>query len=170
MMIAMAVITHVMPYLSSLDISRSKAALVATSIPLLSIIGRIGFGWLGDIVDKRYVMAGAYSLAGIGILAFSYVQTTWLIFPFLILFPLSWGAGALRGAILREYFGRAFFGRILGIMVGIGTVARIIGVPVAGWRYDTSGSYHPIWLVFAGTIAIAAVLILTIEPHREHAG
>ncbi|GAI13917.1 unnamed protein product, partial [marine sediment metagenome] len=72
MMIAMAVITHVMPYLGSLNIPRSRAALVATSIPLLSIIGRLGFGWLGDIFDKRYVMAGAYSLVGIGILAFSY--------------------------------------------------------------------------------------------------
>jgi MFS family permease len=56
------------------------------------------------------------------------------------------------------------------MMVGIGTVGRIIGTPLAGWTYDTSGHYHPIRLVFAGTIAIAAVLILTVEPHREHAG
>jgi len=166
MMIAMAVITHVMPYLSSLDISRSRAALVATSIPLLSIIGRLGFGWLGDIFDKRYVIAGAYLLAGVGILAFSYVQTTWLIFPFLILFPLSWGALVLRGVILREYFGRASFGKIFGIMMGIATVGGVMGPFLAGWTYDTLGSYHPIWLIFAGIPIIPVILMLAMKPHN----
>jgi MFS family permease len=146
--------------------SRSGAALVATSIPLLSIIGRLGFGWLGDIFDKRYVMAGAYSLGGLGLLAFSYVRLTWLILPFLFFFPLSWGAAVLRGSMLRERFGRVSFGRVHGIMMGLGTIVRITGAPLAGWTYDTSGAYHPIWLVFAGTFAIAAVLILTIEPRR----
>lgn len=169
-MVVTGVITHVMPYLASLGMSRSSAALVATSIPLLSIIGRLGFGWLGDTFDKRYVMVGAYSFAGAGLLAFSYVQATWLIFPFLILFPLSWGAMVLRGAIIREYFGRFSFGRIHGIMMGIGTISSVAGPSIAGWAYDTSGSYHPIWLVFAGTIAIATVLILTIKPRQEQVG
>lgn len=132
MMIAMAVITHVMPYLSSLNMSRSRAALVATSIPLLSIIGRLGSGWLADIFDKRYIMVGTYSLAGAGILVFSYVQTISLIFPFLVLFPLSWGAVPVRGAMIREYFGIASFGKLLGLMAGITTVGRIMGPFLAG--------------------------------------
>ena len=166
MVIAMTVITHVMPYLSSLNISRSRAALVATSIPLLSVIGRLGFGWLGDIFDNRYVMAGAYSLVGVGILAFSHAQTTWLIFPFLIFFPLSWGAMVLRGAILREYFGMTFFGKIFGIMMGIATVGGVMGPFLAGWTYDALGSYHPIWLVFAGISIVPVVLILTMKPYK----
>ncbi len=166
MMVCTAVITHVMPYLSSLNISRSRAALVATSIPLLSIIGRLGFGWLGDIFDKRYVMAGAYSLAGVGILAFSYVQATWLIFPFLILFPLSLGAVVLRGAIVREYFGIASFGKIFGIMAGIATIGGVLGPSLAGWTYDTFGSYRPIWLAFAGISIVPVMLMLTIKPYN----
>ena len=38
-MIAMAVITHVMPYLDSIGMSRAASAFVATSIPLFGIIG-----------------------------------------------------------------------------------------------------------------------------------
>jgi len=109
LMILSAVITHVMPYLSSLDISRSRAAFVATCIPLLSIIGRFGIGWLGDTFDKRHVMAGAYSLAAIGLLAFSYVQTTWLIVPFLILFPLSWGGRGFERSCNKRAFWDGFF-------------------------------------------------------------
>ena len=169
MMVAMAVITHVMPYLSSLDMSRSSATFVATSIPLFSIIGRLGFGWLGDIFDKRYVMAGAYCLAGLGTLAFSYIQMPGLIIPFLILFPFSWGASVLRGAIVREYFGMASFGRLLGIMAGITAVGKIIGPSLAGWTYDTLGSYHLIWLAFAGIQVIPIILMLTLKPRNlEH--
>jgi len=165
-MIVMAVVTHVMPYLSSLDISRSRAAFVATSIPLLSIIGRFGFGWLGDIFDKRYVMAGAYSLTGVGLLAFSYAQTTWLISPFLILFPLSFGAFVLRGAIVREYFGMASFGKIFGIVMGIAAVGGAMGPFLAGLTYDTFGSYHPIWLAFAGISIVPVILMLTMKPYK----
>jgi len=159
-----AVITHVMPYLSSLGMSRSRAALVATSIPLLSIIGRFGFGWLGDIFDKRYVMAGIFVLMGAGLLAFSYVQVTWLIFPFLVLFPLTWGAMVLRGSMIREYFGMASFGRVFGMMTGIATVGRLMGPSLAGWTYDTLGSYQPIWLIFAGMAIIPVILMLTLKP------
>jgi len=165
----MAVTTHVMPYLSSVGMSRSRAALVATSIPLLSIIGRLVFGWLGDIFDKRRVMAGVFFLTGAGLLAFAYVQATWLIIPFLILFPLSWGAMTLKGALVREYFGIASFGRLLGIMAGIAAVGRIIGPSLAGWTYDNLGSYHPIWLFLAGLTIVAIVLMLTLKPRNlEH--
>jgi sugar phosphate permease len=166
-MVCMTVTTHIMPYLSSVGMSRSNAALVATAIPLLSILGRVGFGWFGDMFDKRYVMTGAYFLAGLGLLAFSYVQTRWFILPFLILFPSFWGAAVLRGALVREYFGRASFGRITGIMVGLATVFRITGAPLAGFAYDTSGSYHLIWLVFTGIIATGVILVLTVKPFRE---
>jgi sugar phosphate permease len=169
-MVLIAVITHIMPYLSSVGMSRSGAAVVATSIPLLSILGRFGFGWLGDIFDKRYVMAWSYSCTGAGLLALSYVQEAWVIFPFLIIFPLSWGSMALNGAIVREYFGTASFGKILGVMGGIGTIGVVIGPSVAGWTYDTLGSYHPIWLIFAATSVIPVALVLTIKHRREKAG
>ena len=81
----------------------------------------------------------------------AFVELTWLISPFLIVFPPAYGGGStLRGAILREYFGRASFGRILGIMMGIVSIGAIIGPSIAGWTFDTLGNYHPIWLAFAG--------------------
>jgi len=161
-----ALITHIIPYLSSLGISRSRATLVATSIPLLSIIGRLGFGWLGDEFNKYKVMTMLYVLGGLSILTFAYVNTTWLLVPFMILFPLSWGAPPLRGAILRENFGRLALGSILGILGAVGTVARILGPVLAGWTYDTFGRYHFVWFFFTGTFAIAVILMLTISPQK----
>ena len=167
-MITFTVITHSMPYLNSVGMSRADAALVATAIPLISIIGRLGGGWLGDIFDKRYAMAGAYSLAGAGLLFLSYAQTPGLIIPFLIIFPLSWGAQVMRGSTVREYFGRASFGRLTGIMMGIIAVGSIIGPFLAGWTYDTLGTYQPIWFIFAGISVISVVLMLTMKPRPCH--
>ncbi len=168
MMVGLAVITHVMPYLSSIGISRSSSAFVATSIPLFSIIGRFGFGWLSDIFDKRYVLAVAYSLLGIGMLVFSYIRLNWLIFPFLILFsPAFGGIISLRGAIVREYFGRASFGRLIGLLLGLAAIGGVIGPSAAGWTFDNLGGYRPIWLSFTGTTVIALMLILRLEgPSR----
>jgi sugar phosphate permease len=166
-MITMAVITHVMPYLGSIGMSRASAAFVATSIPLISIIGRFGFGWLSDIFDKRHVLAGLYCLLFMGILALSYVHVEWLIFPFLLLFSLAVGGGvSLRGAIVRQYFGRATFGRLFGIIIGMTAMGGVIGPSFAGWSFDTLGSYHSVWLWFAGTTVVAIVLILRLPPRQ----
>ena len=159
-----ALITHILPYLNSMGISRSKAAFVATLTPVLSIVGRLVFGWLGDTFSKNHVLALAYTLGGISLLSFTYVHVPWLIIPFLVFFPLSWGAAPLRDATMREYFGRASLGSILGIMAGIGTVARISGPFLAGWTYDTFGDYRIIWLFFAASFAISVILMLTIRP------
>ncbi len=159
-----AVVTHVMPYLSSVGISRASAGLVAGAIPLFSIIGRFGLGWLGDILDKRYIMAMAFLIMSLGMLAFGYVQVMWLLFLFLVLFSSgSGGSMVLRGAILREYFGRDSLGKILGITMGFASIGGIIGPILAGWVFDTLGSYHLIWFVFCGIIGLAICLILKIR-------
>jgi sugar phosphate permease len=159
-----AVVTHVMPYLSSVGISRASAGLVAGAIPLFSIIGRFGLGWLGDILNKKYVMAMALLSMSLGMLAFGYVQVMWLLFLFLVLFSSgSGGSMVLRGAILREYFGRDSLGKILGITMGFASIGGIIGPTLAGWVFDTLGSYHLIWFVFSGIIGLAIGLILKIR-------
>ena len=168
MMMTTAVITHVMPYLNSVGMSRTSATFVATSIPLLSIVGRFGFGWLSDIFDKRYVLAGAYCLFGMGTLAFSYIHINWLVFPFLLLFsPAFGGTVSLRGIIVREYFGRASFGRSIGMILGMAAIGGVIGPSAAGWTFDNLGDYHLIWLCFTGTIIIAIVLLLRLKAPRQ---
>lgn len=160
-----AVIIHVMPYLSSVGIPRPTAGLVAAAIPIFSIIGRFGFGWLGDIFDKRFIMAIAFFFMGMGMLAFCYAQTGWVIFVFLLLFSPGFGGTViLRGAILREYFGRSHFSKMLGIIFGSAAIGGIIGPTLAGWVFDTFGSYYFIWLVFCLLFGLLIWLTLRIKP------
>jgi MFS family permease len=165
MMTIMAVLTHVMPYLSSVGMSRPTAGAMAGAIPLIGIIGRFGFGWIGDIFDKRLVMAVTLGLISLGLLAFSYMHMRWAIFPFLILFPLGHGGSmVLRGTILQEYYGRDSYGKLLGIIMGSASIGGIIGPTLAGWFYDTYGNYRLSWYVFFVLLIAGIALILKIKP------
>jgi len=168
LMALMAVVTHIMPYLSTMDVSRMSSGLMAAGIPLLSITGRFGFGWLGDIFEKKYVMAISYSLMALGMLALCYIKLTGMIYIFLFFFSNGFGGIAtLRGALLREYYGKKNFGKYLGIMMGFGACGGIIGPTTAGWVFDMMGSYYFVWLALSALIGLAIILIWRIESKDE---
>jgi MFS family permease len=101
----------------------------------------------------------------LGILALSFVHVRWIIIPFLIVFPLGHaGSMVVRAALVREYFGRNSFGKMLGIIMGSASIGGIIGPTLAGWSFDTLGSYRPIWHVFLGLLVIGTLLSLKLKP------
>jgi len=160
-------LTHIMPYLSSIGIARSMSGLVATAVPLLSVSGRLGFGWLGDKLDKRWIMAGIFGLMALGLFCLEYTsaQEVWLLVPFAVLFGFGWGGNnPLRAGMIREFFGRSHFGTIHGFVIGIAMIGNIIGAPLVGWVFDTRGTYQIIWLAFAGLATVSLIIMATTPP------
>ena len=165
MMGVVAVVTHVMPYLDTLGFSRDTAGLVAAAIPLASNLGRFGFGWLGDRFEKRFALALAFAAMGTGLIAFHYAQSGWTIILFLLLFSPGFGGSmVLRGALIREYFGRATFGRLIGITMGSASLGGIVGPTLAGWVFDSTGNYHLTWVFLCALNLLAILLIWKIKP------
>lgn len=170
MLVTSAVVTHVMPYLTSVGISRSVSSLAAGALALASIGGRLGFGWLGDKLDNRGVAAAGFALMALGLLSFGWLITgwTWLLLPFIVLFSTGWGGSVtMRASLLREYFGRSRFSKIYGFVTGVSMLGAIVGAPLAGWVFDKWGTYQWIWFVFAGLAVIALVLVATIPRPRS---
>ena len=164
MMTVATVAIHVMPYLGSIGISRARAGLVAAAIPVISVVGRISLGWLGDIFEKRYVISLTFGFMGAGMLAFCFAQVEWSLLLFLLFFPPSFGGMmVLRGATLREYFGKDSFGKMIGIVMGSASVGGIIGPTMAGWVFDSLGSYYFIWLALSGLAVVAVILALRLK-------
>jgi len=164
-----AVITHVMPYLSSVGFPRTMSGLVATVIPLLSISGRFGFGWLADKYTAKRLSVFALVLLTLGLVCFEYVSLDWqwLLVPFLILMGLGYGGiNTMVGVLLRGHFGRGNFGTIIGFAWGILMAGTMVGPPIAGWVYDQWGSYQGTWVTMAGVAFIGAV-IMTVTPRSR---
>jgi len=170
MLLTSAVVTHVMPYLTSIGIARAAASLTAGALPLASIGGRLGFGWLGDKFDKRGMAATAFVLMAAGLLSFGYLNSgwTWLLLPFLVLFSTGWGGSVtMRATLLREYFGRSKFGKFHGFVMGVSMLGAMTGAPLAGWVFDKWGTYQWIWLAFAGVAAVALAIVMAIPPVKD---
>jgi OFA family oxalate/formate antiporter-like MFS transporter len=165
--VAIAVTTHVMPYLSSIGIPRETSGWMAMAIQLMTIVGRLGFGWFGDRFDKRRVTAFGMALLGLGMLMFNYVHATgmWLMITFIIIFGIGYGGPVpMSAALIREYFGRARLGTILGLSTGVLYVGSLIGTPLAGWIYDVYGSYQVAWFIMAGVAFAGMVGLITAPP------
>ncbi|HEY51514.1 MAG TPA: MFS transporter [Dehalococcoidia bacterium] len=161
-----AVITHVMPYLSSLGFTRTMSGLVATAIPLLSISGRFGFGWLADKYVAKRLSTLALIMLALGLICFEYVSLgwIWLLVPFLVFLGFGYGGiNTMVGVLLRGHFGRGNFGTIIGFAWGILMVGTMVGPPIAGWVFDHWGSYQGTWVSMAGGAFIGAI-IMTMTP------
>jgi len=160
---------HVMPYYSSIGFARSASSLIVSGGLLIGVVGALGVGWLGDRLDTRNVSAVCYVGIVVGLVTLGLVTNKLVVVlvTHIITFNMGvQGAIVMRTALVRQYFGRSKFGSIIGVHNGIATLGGITGVFLAGWAFDTFGSYRTIWLVFGGLAAISIILILAI-PRKK---
>lgn len=164
-----AVMVHIVPYLESVEIPTTIAATTVTGITICSLIGRLGFGLIGDFANKRYLITTGLVLQTIGIfiLTFVHMDSIWLIVPFLLTYAPGFGATIpLRFALQADYFGTENLGAIMGAMALVGMVGGLASPIVAGWIFDFTGSYNLAWQLFA-LISIPAIpMMLLAKPPR----
>ena len=164
-----AVVTHMMPYLSSVDIARTTSSIVAFVLPSLSIVGRLSSGWLAIRYGSRRIFSIGFILMTIGVFIFAYIsnQIFLLVIPFIITFSTGWGLSVTsRLTFMRESFGRVNFGKIMGFISGMMMVGHVTGAPLAGWVFDTWDSYQGAWFVCSAVAVIGAILVYSIPSSQ----
>jgi MFS family permease len=173
--VLIAVISHIMPYLKTVKIDGSTASFFAGAIPILSIAGRLGAGWISDRMGRKQVAVYSFILVLIGTLLFDYVRDTamWALILAVTIFSLSYGSAlTLRAVMAREYFGKSKFASIFGILMGVQSFGAMLGPFLAGWTFDIWGTYHYAWIILTA-INLAAVVFLATTPRivsRQVAG
>jgi MFS family permease len=151
------VTVHTVPALTDAGIPQEKAALSFGLLTLVSIIGRLSFGYLGDYVTKRYLFMIAYTLTGMGLLVLMNAKTMGMVYLFIFLFGVGFGGTVpLMPAIRAEYFGLAALGKIQGFMNPVMMFAGAVGPIFAGYVFDTTGSYRISFMV-TGLLTFCAV-------------
>jgi sugar phosphate permease len=168
-MVIASVLTHIMPYLSAVGIGRIESSLLSSAVPIVTIFGRLGFGWLGDRYNKRYVSIAAFCLFASGMLMFTGIAGGGMAFavPFVVLFSTGWGGSAIMMPVMtKEYFGRHNFGTVLGFVMGVSAVGQMLGAPIAGWTFDTMGRYQNAWIGFAIVLFLITFVVANIPPTK----
>jgi sugar phosphate permease len=161
------VVVHVMPSLTSVEISRTTASIVTTAVPLLSIIGRLSSGWLADKYNVKWVSTGFFIclMIGLGFMSFVSNLAVWMVIPFAFFFGVGWGGNnTIRVNLTNRYFGRTNFGTIFGIISGVNALGGLIGPIFAGWIFDTWGSYQTAWITLTILVLISIFFIIMLPP------
>lgn len=155
-----ATLTHMVPRLTDMGHSLSVASLVMSLCAGLGVIGKLSFGWLADRLPVRRVILMILLLQFAGQFMMYANSTLWLFAVGAALF--GYGVGGvvpMHGSVVARTFGRERFGAVLGLMRPAMFPVQILGVPFAGWIYDTTGSYALAFQILLGVYGIAALAI-----------
>jgi MFS family permease len=165
-----AITTHIMPFFSSIGIERAQSGLIVSAVPLIGIFGRVGFGWLGDLIDRIKVATLALALSGLGVFIFMYVTADRpsLIILFVLVFGIGWGGTVpmLSGLVI-QFFGRHRMGTIIGCVGSVMMLGILAGAPLAGWTFDMKGSYRTAWFVLGAMLSAVTVFFYFCMRHFE---
>ena len=155
---------HLIPYLIGLGVTENLAALSLTGYTVLSVIGRLGFGALGEIYDKKRLFMIAAIIEAAGVFILTNIRAPWMIFPFLALYGPGFGGTApLTPSMQADCFGTRSFAAVRGFMMLSHTIPGIVGPLMAGWFYDVMGSYTVCFTILAVLCALAAPTIMLVK-------
>ena len=165
-----ATLIHMVPQLTDRGIDLISASVIASSTALFGVMGKLIYGALVDRWDVRWALwlAIAFQVAGQLFMLFGNGYSGFLIGASLFGFGMG-GIVPMQGAVVGAAFGRENFGRVLGAMRPPMAIIHLLGVPFAGWVYDSTGSYEPAFLTFLGLYAITTLVVLGIRVETRSA-
>ena len=159
-----ALVIFQIPALQTFGLSATEAGFAVLIWTIGGLPGRLASGFLADKFDKRFVLAAAFIMQLIGL--YFFLTTTNL--PGAMLYGVTHGIGwgmttPSRLALQGELWGRAIFGRLMGIQTGTSAIGSIASPIFVGWWFDTYDDYKmPILLLFL-PLFLCIVLILTLR-------
>ena len=116
---------------------------------------------MGDRMPKNIALFIFTGLQGVGVIFLVLGSNIFYFYAFALLFGIGFGGRTpLTTAIRGDYFGRASFGKILGISTVPMNLLLLISGPLVGFMRDEIGDYNNAFLLMAGLNLLGAVLFL----------
>lgn len=162
LLVVSAVMVHLILHLEEeYHFSLSTAALAVTGLTLVTAIGQIGGGFLGDRFDKRIIAALAMFGHSIGLIALAWGATWPYVLIFIFAHGTAWGMrGPLMQAMRADYFGRRHFGTIMGFSSMVIMWGMISGPIIAGLMADHFGNYQYGFTLLAFLAALGSIFFV----------
>jgi MFS family permease len=171
LLVVSAVVVHLVPHLTeSGGMTLTAAAAVVAWLTVMTAVGQVLGGLLGDRFDKRRLAMAAMFAHGGALLALAWLPGVVGIGAFVVLHGLAWGVrGPLMGAMRADYFGASHFGSIMGASTLIFMVGQLLGPVIAGVMADGFGDYRWGFTLLAGLAVAGSIAFRLATPPRAHA-
>ena len=165
------IMVHIVAHATDIGYSASTAATILSAIGIVSIIGKILMGSLGDKISNRNVMI---IISIILILVFIWLKSAtdlWMLYLFAVVFAFGYaGWSANQPPLVAEFFGLKSHGTLYGLVQFAGFIGGALGVFLGGYIFDRSGSYERVFIICAVIGVVSLIFSIWLKPalHQSH--
>ena len=153
-----AMMLHLFGHLTDVGIHPGEAALVLSATALFAALGKPLIGWMSDSYGARVTVWVALVCQILALLMFVFAAD----FSSALLAGCAYGFGysgmsPLRTFALSVAVGRTSFGSANGLLRVLELPLVISASPLAGYIYDTTGSYQLAFLILAALLGLVCI-------------
>jgi len=152
---------HLKLHLSDLEFTQAQAANIFSLVLVSSLIGRVGMGWLSDIIHRKYVMILIYAIVAIAIVTLLLPPFTGRIYLFAVVFGIGLGGDYMIIPLMAgDLFGVRALGRTMGIILVADGIAESSLPVLVGYLYNDTVQYTVgfsvlLIILLVGTVCIS---------------
>jgi len=157
-----SIMVHIAPHATDMGISTANAANTLAIIGVLSIVGKVGAGYVIDRTASRVAWITGFITMAIAMFLLLAAGDMWMLFTFAAIFGLAYGSlVAGEAPLVAELFGLGSHGVIFGFVSLSFTIGAAAGPLQAGYIFDSTSSYQTAFLT-CGLIAILGLALTVI--------
>lgn len=156
---------HLPSYVTDAGLTPAHGMTALALIGLFNMIGSFASGWLGGKFSKKYLLSGIYTIRAVLILILiSFPLTHATLYFFASGIGLLWlGTVPLTNGLVGQMFGMRYAAMLTGIVFFGHQIGSFVGIWLAGYMYDTTGSYVGVLTISIGLGVFAAIINLPVN-------
>ena len=169
------IVTHQIAHAVDVGYSKVFAASIFGLMGVVSIGGRILFGYLADVMNRQMVFTWVQIISAFGIfalLAMHDASMPWLLYTYAICYGLGQGSRALvLSAISADIFHGRHFGAIFGYFTFSIGLGGAIGAWLGGFLFDMTHSYAVAFWASLACLIVSVFIVWAagkaVDAHAE---
>ena len=166
---------HLPAFVTDAGLSATHGMTALALIGLFNIVGTLGAGYLGGRFSKKYLLSTIHTVRAVLITILIALPLTPLtLYVFACGIGLLWlGTVPLTNGLVGQIFGMRYMAMLASIVFFGHQIGSFVGVWLAGYLYDTTGSYNGAFIASIGLGVFAALVNLPVNEkplaERRHA-
>jgi MFS family permease len=156
---------HLPSYVTDNGLRPEHGMTALALIGLCNMVGSFTSGWLGGRFSKKYLLSGIYTARAIAItVLISFPLSALTLYGFAVVIGFLWlSTVPLTNGLVGQIFGMRYAGMLAGVVFFGHQIGSFIGVWLAGWLYDQTGSYNGALVLSIGLGVFAALVNLPVN-------